>query len=66
LGQLAFSATFTDGTSGIFVSNRVAIPEPATFALTLTTLIGCYTTRRSIYRAGLKSPYANRTQPSIK
>jgi hypothetical protein len=50
-GQLAFAATFTDGTSGIFVSNRVAIPELSTFALTLTTLIGCFTTRRSIYRA---------------
>jgi len=30
LGQLAFGATFTDGTSGIFVSNLVAIPEPST------------------------------------
>jgi uncharacterized protein YjbI with pentapeptide repeats len=33
LGQLAFQATFTDGTSGIFVSNRVAIPEPSTLLL---------------------------------
>jgi hypothetical protein len=32
-GQLAFRATFTDGTSGIFVSNRVAIPEPSALAL---------------------------------
>ncbi|QEG34570.1 DUF7453 family protein [Bythopirellula goksoeyrii] len=32
-GQLAFRATFTDGTEGIFVSNRVAIPEPTTAAL---------------------------------
>jgi hypothetical protein len=32
-GQLAFAATFTDGTSGIFVSNRVAIPEPSTILL---------------------------------
>ncbi len=28
LGQLAFQASFTDGTSGVFVSNRVAVPEP--------------------------------------
>jgi hypothetical protein len=27
-GQIAFVATFTDGTSGAFVSNLVAIPEP--------------------------------------
>ncbi|NOZ41069.1 MAG: hypothetical protein GXP24_12715 [Planctomycetes bacterium] len=30
LGQLAFFASFTDGSSGIFLSNLVAIPEPAT------------------------------------
>jgi hypothetical protein len=33
LGQLAFLAGFTDGTSGIFVSNRVAVPEPNTLLL---------------------------------
>ncbi|QEG34568.1 DUF7453 family protein [Bythopirellula goksoeyrii] len=34
VGQLAFSAQFTDGTSGIFVSNRVAVlPEPGDFDL---------------------------------
>jgi hypothetical protein len=33
VGELAFNATFTDGSSGIFVSNRVAIPEPSAFAL---------------------------------
>ncbi|HYO23341.1 MAG TPA: choice-of-anchor tandem repeat NxxGxxAF-containing protein, partial [Lacipirellulaceae bacterium] len=27
-GQLLFSATFTDGSSGVFISNEVAIPEP--------------------------------------
>ncbi len=32
-GQLAFLATFTDGTSGVFVSNLVAIPEPSTLLL---------------------------------
>jgi len=30
VGQLLFSATFTDGSNGIFVSNLVAIPEPST------------------------------------
>ncbi len=33
LGQLAFWASFTDGTSGIFVSNLVAVPEPSSLAL---------------------------------
>lgn len=28
-GQIAFFARFTDGTSGVFVSDAVAIPEPA-------------------------------------
>jgi hypothetical protein len=27
-GQIAFFARFTDGTSGVFVSNAVAVPEP--------------------------------------
>jgi hypothetical protein len=35
LGQVAFSAIFTDGTSGIFVSNRVAIPEPSAISTIL-------------------------------
>jgi hypothetical protein len=33
LGQLVFRASFTDGTSGIFVSNTVAVPEPSTLLL---------------------------------
>lgn len=33
LGQLAFAASFTDGTSGVFVSNLVAVPEPSTLGL---------------------------------
>jgi hypothetical protein len=32
-GELVFSVTFTDGSSGIFVSNAVAISEPSTFFL---------------------------------
>jgi len=27
-GQLAFSAVFTDGSRGVFVTNAVAVPEP--------------------------------------
>ncbi len=37
LGQLAFWARFTDGSQGVFVSNRVAIPEPSGLAL-----VGCF------------------------
>jgi hypothetical protein len=32
-GQLAFQATFTDGTSGIFVSSLAAVPEPQSLLL---------------------------------
>lgn len=35
LGQLAFQASFTDGTQGIFVTDIVAIPEPAASVLAL-------------------------------
>lgn len=35
LGQLAFQASFTDGTQGIFVTDIVAIPEPAAWVLAL-------------------------------
>ncbi len=45
LGQLAFSASFTDGTSGIFVSNLVAIPEPATWVLAALAALGLFVRR---------------------
>lgn len=32
-GQLAFTATFTDGTSGVFVASTFMIPEPGSLAL---------------------------------
>jgi len=35
-GQLAFTAEFIDGSSGIFVSNLVAVPEPATWVLLIS------------------------------
>lgn len=34
-GELAFSAIFTDGSEGLFVSKAVAVPEPATIAVGL-------------------------------
>lgn len=33
LGQVVFEASFDDGSSGVFVSNVVAVPEPTTAAL---------------------------------
>jgi hypothetical protein len=44
-GQLAFSAAFTGGSSGIFVSNRVAVPEPSALTLSATTLGLCLARR---------------------
>jgi hypothetical protein len=38
-GQVAFWASFTDGSSGIFVSDLVAIPEPGSLALGLTLML---------------------------
>jgi hypothetical protein len=46
LGQVAFSAIFTDGTSGIFVSNRVAVPEPSTFLLAAAAVAGLLLPKR--------------------
>jgi hypothetical protein len=40
LGQVAFSASFTDGSSGVFVSDLVAVPEPSTIVLGGTGLVG--------------------------
>jgi hypothetical protein len=39
LGQLAFHASFTDGSSGIFVSNAVAVPEPKALVLVMASVI---------------------------
>ena len=38
-GQLAFAATFTDGTSGVFVSDLVAIPEPTAALLIVVAVV---------------------------
>lgn len=37
-GEIVFAARFTDGSSGVFVSDRVAIPEPTTAALAMLAL----------------------------
>jgi hypothetical protein len=44
-GQLTFGAIFTDGTSGVFVSNLVAIPEPTSLSIATVVLI-CFAARR--------------------
>jgi hypothetical protein len=46
LGQLAFNAAFTDGTSGIFVSNRVAVPEPSSLLPAALAGVGLLCQRR--------------------
>jgi hypothetical protein len=47
-GQVAFSATFTDGTSGVFVSNLATLPEPIALALGIVTvMLGAATMRRA-------------------
>ncbi|QEG36264.1 DUF7453 family protein [Bythopirellula goksoeyrii] len=40
LGQVAFRARFTDGSSGIFVSDLVAIPEPSSSLLLCIAVVG--------------------------
>lgn len=48
LGQVAFHATFTDGSSGVFVSDVATIPEPATLLLAaLCALMGAAVMRQS-------------------
>jgi hypothetical protein len=45
-GQVAFYAAFTDGSSGIFVSNLVAIPEPSAIILVGIPALGMLLRRR--------------------
>lgn len=45
-GQLAFMASFTDGSSGVFVSNLVAVPEPVSLSLLVLGVISAYALRR--------------------
>jgi hypothetical protein len=46
LDQLAFRASFTDGSSGVFVSNRVAVPEPSSLLLAALAAAGLLLLRR--------------------
>jgi hypothetical protein len=43
LGQIAFSAAFTDGSEGIFVSNAVAVAEPSTAMASLCFIFSAAT-----------------------
>lgn len=56
-------ASFTDGTSGMFVSNRVAIPEPsALLLLVLSISILVARPERQVLRNAIRSPQpADRT-----
>jgi len=62
LGQVAFAATFTDGSSGVFVSDLAAVPEPSSlcFFCVASTLIGLTswprTNQRSLSRGGVVGP----------
>jgi hypothetical protein len=47
LGQVAFWASFTDGSSGIFVSNTVAVPEPCSVVLVALAMSTVRTKRLS-------------------
>ena len=47
LGQIAFRAGFQDGSSGVFVSNAVAVPEPSVMSLGAVLIAtGWYSLRR--------------------
>lgn len=46
LGQLLFHATFTDGSSGMFVSDIVAVPEPHSLLLLSIVVPGTFVRRR--------------------
>jgi hypothetical protein len=46
-GEIAFQASFADGTSGVFVSSAVAVPEPASLLIGILTVAPiCFTRRR--------------------
>ena len=55
-GQVVFHAAFTDGTSGVFVSDSVAIPEPLGIAhmLACSVIIGQRASCRRSSRKGMK------------
>ncbi len=50
LGQLAFSATFADGSSGIFLANVNAVPEPGALSLFVLSVVSGSICRRRFCR----------------
>lgn len=46
LGQLVFAASFTDGSSGVFVSNAVAVPEPSSLLIFALAAAAIFFSRR--------------------
>ena len=48
LGQVAFHASFTDGSEGVFISNIVAVPEPACLLLAGCSLFSFPLFRRPV------------------
>jgi hypothetical protein len=55
-GQILFSAHFTDGTSGIFVSDAFAVPEPAASGLLVSAALGALSMRRRRTRSSNSPP----------
>jgi hypothetical protein len=51
LGQVLFTANFTDGSSGAFISNLVAVPEPSSLALLILYASTLATLRRGRAKA---------------
>jgi hypothetical protein len=60
LGQVAFHAAFSDGSSGIFVSNLVAIPEPESIALVLIVAAATLVMRTNLCHERNHSFYASK------
>jgi len=58
-GQVAFWASFTDGSSGVFVSDALTVPEPGTLAL---GLLACALAGLSIMTRQRKKPSAASTK----
>jgi hypothetical protein len=50
-GQIAFAAFFTDGFSGVFVSNLLVVPEPSACAILAGLVVGLLGECRSLRRA---------------
>lgn len=53
-GQIVFSATFIDGSSGVFISNVAAVPEPTGMAGVLLCCWVCWSRRPSSDRRCLR------------